>query len=72
MPHISSRLPFSSTKTLVAPTSSRTLATIVAASPEAGSRAPASIAWIAFAPLRPTSSSTCAMISPWAASAPKK
>ena len=45
---------------------------IVAASPEAGSRAAASSAWIACAPLRPTSPSTCAMISPWAASAPKK
>jgi hypothetical protein len=38
MPQSSSRLPLSSTKTLVAPTSSRTLANRVAASPDEGSR----------------------------------
>jgi hypothetical protein len=69
---ISSRLAFSSTNTLVAPTRSNTPAAIVAAKPAAGSRAPTSNPWIASAPLAPTRPSSSVTISPCAASAPKK
>ena len=72
IPHNSSRLPFSSTNTVVAATMNTTLATIVASSPEAGLRAATSSAWMACAPLGPTRPSTWAMISPCAALSPKK
>jgi hypothetical protein len=72
MPHNSSRLTFSSAKTVVAAISSRPLAIRVASLPESGSRDAASSAWIAWAAFGPVKPWIWAMISPRAASSPKK